>query len=519
MIYEHILLADFTESLRLSDEGDTFGNEMNLKLDRQIASGEDLHKGETLQKIYKEERVSPELFFKSGHKTLFAQASSKTLRWAINTFRVSRERSFAIQFKGEEGQDVGGLYYDFMTSITDELMSNRLNLFLPTGNNVENIGDERETWLLNPNMILTPADYIGLGKEFGTGGMGSGGVGGGGGIGAVVAVDHQGGSSSAASSADEITNNMTTPYASGTEAEAQTAVIKGYIKPPLNKIRHCPLFQYYFLGRVMGMHLRRGDVFPVCLTQQFWKHMVNEELTFQDFQAADNHGSKFLTNLLKSQTRDEFDCVYSTDYRFVFNNALGQRVPLVPNGENITLTFENRHEFVESVLSMRLGEGRAQAQAVLCGVSNIVPTEQFNLWSWEMLEIKVCGTPMIDLQLLRKNTKYDGRYGEKHQTIHHFWEAMDTLSQEDLRLFLKFVWGRTRLPPDGSLKWGEGMKISEYTDYNYRSVEEQRRPVDGILPRAHTCFFQLDLPMYTTYDSLLDRLTFAIRNCITVSMA
>ena len=46
-----------------------------------------------------------------------------------------------------------------------------------------------------------------------------------------------------------------------------------------------------------------------------------------------------------------------------------------------------------------------------------------------------------------------------------------------------------------------------------------RSDIDGSLPRAHTCFFQIDLPAYSSVEIARDRILFAIRNCVTVSMA
>jgi hypothetical protein len=45
-----------------------------------------------------------------------------------------------------------------------------------------------------------------------------------------------------------------------------------------------------------------------------------------------------------------------------------------------------------------------------------------------------------------------------------------------------------------------------------KSDESARPRIGGALPRAHTCFNQIVLPEYKSYDQLIDRLTFAIVN-------
>lgn len=40
--------------------------------------------------------------------------------------------------------------------------------------------------------------------------------------------------------------------------------------------------------------------------------------------------------------------------------------------------------------------------------------------------------------------------------------------------------------------------------------------VDKFFPVAHTCFFALDLPAYSTYDILRDRLHYAVTECTVI---
>merc|ERR1712048_600363 len=61
----------------------------------------------------------------------------------------------------------------------------------------------------------------------------------------------------------------------------------------------------------------------------------------------------------------------------------------------------------------------------------------------------------------------------------YLWQTLHEMTQVDLRLFLHFVWGRSRLPPDGSPKWSEGFKIV---------CQMSGGDPDQWLPTAHTCF-------------------------------
>ena len=74
--------------------------------------------------------------------------------------------------------------------------------------------------------------------------------------------------------------------------------------------------------------------------------------------------------------------------------------------------------------------------------------------------------------------------------------------QEDRVLFLRFCWGRSRLPAAG--RWGSErkFKLSRLTKQGVN---------DSTLPLAHTCFFNLELPEYSTYEIMRERVLKAVQ--------
>lgn len=65
----------------------------------------------------------------------------------------------------------------------------------------------------------------------------------------------------------------------------------------------------------------------------------------------------------------------------------------------------------------------------------------------------------------------------------HFWAVLSAMTPELRCQFLRFVWGRSRLPllRDGAT-WPRKFKITA------RSGD--------LLPHSHMCFFHLELPRY-----------------------
>ena len=68
-----------------------------------------------------------------------------------------------------------------------------------------------------------------------------------------------------------------------------------------------------------------------------------------------------------------------------------------------------------------------------------------NLLTWRELETLVCGKPILDVELLRLNTIYRG-CSESDPVIEFFWKGLTEFSPEERSMYLRFVWGRSRLP-------------------------------------------------------------------------
>lgn len=64
---------------------------------------------------------------------------------------------------------------------------------------------------------------------------------------------------------------------------------------------------------------------------------------------------------------------------------------------------------------------------------------------WQYVLLQVCGSPDIPLHLLKSVATYKG-IEPSASLIQWFWEVMESFSNTERSLFLRFVWGRTRLP-------------------------------------------------------------------------
>ncbi len=138
------------------------------------------------------------------------------------------------------------------------------------------------------------------------------------------------------------------------------------------------------------------------------------------------------------------------------------------------------------------------------GLSSILPVEMFSLFTGTELRDYFCGNKDIDVELLRKVVEYEG-YQEDDPVIGYFWETLREMTTEERKLFLQFVWARSRMP----------LKESDF-DAPFKIQKCSQNSGSDLLPSASTCFFSLSLPEYESKEVLREKLLFAINNVTTM---
>jgi len=146
-----------------------------------------------------------------------------------------------------------------------------------------------------------------------------------------------------------------------------------------------------------------------------------------------------------------------------------------------------------------------QIDSFLEGFYEIIPKRLISIFDEQELELLIAGLHTIDIEDLKLNTEYH-KYTESSLQIQWFWRALRSFDQADRAKFLQFVTGTSKVPLLGFAKL-EGMNgVQKF------QIHRDDRSTDR-LPCAHTCFNQLDLPAYETYDKLFSQLLKAIQEC------
>lgn len=158
------------------------------------------------------------------------------------------------------------------------------------------------------------------------------------------------------------------------------------------------------------------------------------------------------------------------------------------------VTARTRDEYVRKALHYRLHEFDAQMMAIRSGMARVVPMPLLSLYTPPQLEHQVCGSQEFSLDVLRTHTKYKG-CSESSCYVEWFWSCMSELSVAECALFLRFVWGRARLPRSAN-DFGDKQFVLQMLD----RYPAGSKVADEALPEAYTCFFVLKLPKYSSSE-------------------
>ncbi|KAJ2627859.1 E3 ubiquitin-protein ligase tom1, partial [Coemansia sp. RSA 1290] len=264
------------------------------------------------------------------------------------------------------------------------------------------------------------------------------------------------------------------------------------------------LMYFKFVGRIIGKAIVDQRVLDAYFTRSFYKHILGRKVDYRDMEAIDPSYYKSLEWILENDITDVFEETFSIEV-----DDFGQHriIDLIPNGQEITVTEDNKAEYVRLVTEQRLYLAiKDQINAFLTGFHDVIPKELVQIFNEQELELLISGMPDIDVDDWRNNTEYHGGYNSSSAQIQWFWRAVRSFDQEERAKLLQFVTGTSKVPLEGfaHLQGNQGVQ-------KFQIHKDFASPTR--LPTAHTCFNQLDLPLYENFDSLKSNLLLAISEC------
>ncbi|KAK7508593.1 hypothetical protein BaRGS_00000159 [Batillaria attramentaria] len=263
---------------------------------------------------------------------------------------------------------------------------------------------------------------------------------------------------------------------------------------------------FRFSGRVLGLALVHQYLLDAFFTRPFYKALLRVPLSLDDVETIDTGFHQSLMWIKENDISDvDLDLTFSVSEE-VFGQVTERE--LKPNGKNIPVTERNKKEYLERMVKWRLERGvTEQTDSLIKGFHEVLESRLVSTFDARELELVIAGTVEIDVADWRANTDYRSGYHDEHPVIMWFWEAIEKFDNERQLRLLQFVTGTSSIPYEGfaALRGSNGPR--KFCIEKWGKVTS--------LPRAHTCFNRLDLPPYTSFDMLFEKLVMAVEETST----
>eukprot|EP00656_Telonema_subtile_P038245 TRINITY_DN4292_c0_g2_i2.p1 TRINITY_DN4292_c0_g2~~TRINITY_DN4292_c0_g2_i2.p1 ORF type:complete len:430 (+),score=106.55 TRINITY_DN4292_c0_g2_i2:888-2177(+) len=276
-----------------------------------------------------------------------------------------------------------------------------------------------------------------------------------------------------------------------------------------NQPQHLVWFK--FTGRMMAKALLEGLPLKAHLAPTLYKHMLQVPIRLEDLKGVDTEQYNSMVYMKDNSVTDIFFETFSATTN---NEIYGERVcDLKENGRNIEVTDENKNEYMSLYLEWRVyGNRKEQIKAFLGGFWEVIPVEFVKVFDWQQLELVMCGMPDVDVKDWKANTEFMGEYHAKHKVIQMFFKVVQSMEQEERSKLLQFVTSSSVVPVGGFslLQGGQG----EPCKFTIDAVPYTGKKINGRwsnqLPKAHTCFNKLHLPIYPDKEVLHSSIAIAL---------
>lgn len=260
---------------------------------------------------------------------------------------------------------------------------------------------------------------------------------------------------------------------------------------------------FKFIGRVVGLGVFHRRFLDAFFVGALYKMMLHKKVVLQDMEGVDAEFYRSLKWICDNDITDVLELTFSAE-----DERFGEivEVDLKEGGRDIEVTEENKHEYVELISEWRISKRvDEQFKAFTDGFNELIPQELVNVFDERELELLIGGLAEIDVEDWKKHTDYRG-YQENDQVIQWFWKCIKEWDSEQKARLLQFTTGTSRIPVNGfkDLQGSDGP----------RRFTIEKAGESNQLPKSHTCFNRVDLPPYTNYESLKQKLTLAVEETV-----
>ncbi|RDB16805.1 E3 ubiquitin-protein ligase TOM1-like [Hypsizygus marmoreus] len=256
---------------------------------------------------------------------------------------------------------------------------------------------------------------------------------------------------------------------------------------------------FKFVGRVIGKAIYDGRLLDAYFARSLYRQLLGKPVDYKDVEWVDPEYYNSLCWILENDPTP-LDLTFSVEGDEFGVNRI---VPLKEGGETLPVTQANKREFVQLSAQYRLYSSISQQiESLLGGFYEIIPKDLITIFNEQELELLISGTPDIDVDEWRAATEYNG-YTSSDPNIVWWWRALKSFNRDERAKVLSFATGTSRVPLSGFVDLQGVQGVQRFSIHKAYGASDR-------LPQAHTCFNQIDLPQYTSYEMLRQQLLLAI---------
>nr|XP_029529416.1 probable E3 ubiquitin-protein ligase HERC3 isoform X1 [Oncorhynchus nerka] len=251
--------------------------------------------------------------------------------------------------------------------------------------------------------------------------------------------------------------------------------------------------RYFLFGVLCGMALYNNNMVHLPFPMAFFKKLVNINPSLEDLREFSPIEAGSLQYILDYPDDDveNMDMTFSVMWGDV-------AVELDPKETGKLVTSANKKEFVDTYVNYIFNQSvEVVFEEFRKGFFKVCDKDVVEFFQPEELRGVMVGKENFDWETLKQNTVYLGEYHAGHPNIVTFWEVFEELTEDQKKAFLLFLTGCDRVPILGMNQIRMRVKTLLNSSQQH-------------FPEALTCHSLLQLPIYSSKETLQSRLIEAV---------
>jgi hypothetical protein len=253
--------------------------------------------------------------------------------------------------------------------------------------------------------------------------------------------------------------------------------------------------QYRIAGALIGICIRSQLVQDFNFPPLVWEFLVAGQVSIERVFDVDRNYKSLIASLNEAEASGMEAAEFASKFHLKFTvfNVRGEEVPLTQRGKLEMVTISNCGNYVAMANEFRRNELKQYLEWMRAGFWENMGFSPIPGMSWRALEFCACGQKTFDVAMLKRVTLVE--ISSEQAAI--FWRVVERFTAEERAALLKFATGTSRLPP--------------------RAVEQRLvclklNSVSGVdlLPTASTCFYQLHMPTYRSFETAYQKIRVAV---------